>query len=346
MNKETKTSEIKTSDELIHTIKTRVDANQIQKLLEEKNFGYNQKQKNDFFNILMEEIINHPLDKHLFISSVFTNRFGFRSDYFYKKTIKLATEHSQEKLNYVLKYFFNDSLIVAYFRANQPQEYNFYTLDHTLSLSRVKDFLDNDFEHINKSYRYFLIANFCEKLIEKKQDKTIIFLLNNLLSNDNSKSYIDNQNTVNSLLVQACEHNNIEVVKYLLTSKNLTYHADIHYDNDIVLKLACQNGKLDIVSYLLTSEDLTEHADIYNDNCSAFKKAYNHKHMQLVNYLVYDYQLKKTQPIMDFFNRKFEGLDIDELQNLRKTFEQREIYIKLNNNLIQNDNVIVKRIKI
>jgi len=97
---------------------------------------------------------------------------------------------------------------------------------------------------------------------------------------------------LNDSFIDACEHGDLDKVKFLLNSPQLKKHADIQYEKNSGLHEAAKNGHLHIVQYLLTSPELKEHSDIYSRDNWVLTVACNGGHLELVKYLLTSPDLK------------------------------------------------------
>ena len=64
-----------------------------------------------------------------------------------------------------------------------------------------------------------------------------------------------NQEELNKQFINACQNDDLDIVKYLLTSSELTEHADIHAADDVGFVCACRYSNFEIVKYLVTSAE-------------------------------------------------------------------------------------------
>lgn len=105
--------------------------------------------------------------------------------------------------------------------------------------------------------------------------------------------------SLNSLLVYACQNNQIDMVNFVLTDKDIFKHADIHYENNIALNISCHNGNLELVKLLLA-----QCADIHNQEDSPFLNACKARTsdlkdnlMEVIKYLTTSPELKEHADI-------------------------------------------------
>ncbi len=97
---------------------------------------------------------------------------------------------------------------------------------------------------------------------------------------------------LNDSFIDACEHGDLDKVKFLLNSHQLRKHANIQCENNSGLHEAAKKGHLHIVQYLLTSPELKEHANIYSRDNWVLTVACNGGHLELVKYLLTSPNLK------------------------------------------------------
>lgn len=191
---------------------------------------------------------------------------------------------------------------------------------------------------------------------------------------DESDFYISCKNSsqkeLNAAFLKACEHGELNKVKYLLTSPELELHADIHCDNNWGLATACDSGHMNIVQYLLTSPDLKEHADIHahysyalNWACASekfeiarylltsseltehanvhlqsdilFKSACLGAKTKLLEFLIFEINIQRTDEINEHLRNKPN-------EEAEKMFRIRELNEKLNHELQPGENISKK----
>ena len=105
---------------------------------------------------------------------------------------------------------------------------------------------------------------------------------------------------------------------------------------------ACQNNDLDIVKYLLTSAELTEHADIHAKYDLGFRSACDRGHLEVVKYLIIDMNIEKTTHIEKYLN---ENKDNENVQQAIELFNTRDLHHQLKENIKDNKEK-VKKVKI
>ena len=76
----------------------------------------------------------------------------------------------------------------------------------------------------------------------------------------------------------------LPLVKYLLTDPSLPKHANIHAYEDSALRLSSYQGFLEMVEFLTSSAELKEHADIHARQDESYKNAYMRHHQSIVKY--------------------------------------------------------------
>ena len=151
-----------------------------------------------------------------------------------------------------------------------------------------------------------------------------------------------NQEKLNEQFIDACQNNDLDIVKYLLTSAELKKHANIHEEKDLGFRWACEKGHLEVVKYLLASDELTEHADIHSRNDLGFIWACRCGHLEVIKYLIIDMSIDKTTYIEKYLTEK---KDNKTAQQATELFNTRDLYQKLKENIKDNKEK-VKKMKI
>jgi len=145
---------------------------------------------------------------------------------------------------------------------------------------------------------------------------------------------LSNSNT--TALISACWNGNLEIVKYLLTAPEMDKLINIHMNNDDALANACSKEHLDVVKYLMESKDIKENAKF---NISIFKMLVNHKQSDMLQYFIIDLNIEKTEEIEKYLlespNKEVETL-----------FKARDLIKDLNNNLLHQENLKIKKNKL
>lgn len=117
----------------------------------------------------------------------------------------------------------------------------------------------------------------------------------------------------------------LNIVEYLLTSDRITEHADIHAGNDSALDGAVMNEDIEMMDFLLRSKKLKDHANIHVKNDLIFRKAVTKNKLVALKYLIVDYHINITEPIEKIIKSN---------QKIKKMFEMRDLYKKLNKNFL------------
>lgn len=118
----------------------------------------------------------------------------------------------------------------------------------------------------------------------------------------------------------------LNIVEYLLTSEKIEEHADIHSRQDNSLYGAVMNENIEMIDFLLTSKKIKEHADIHVKNDLIFRKAVSKNKLSSLKYLIVDFNIDITEPIEKIIKSN---------QQIKKMFEMRELYKKLNTNILE-----------
>ena len=95
----------------------------------------------------------------------------------------------------------------------------------------------------------------------------------------------------------------LDVVKLFLTDDIMMSRINPGDKDNLALKTACTNNKLPVIRYLLEGpcRDLV---NIHASEDYVFKVSVDMKNMEIINYLIFDYKIKITDDISDFFDRK------------------------------------------
>lgn len=117
----------------------------------------------------------------------------------------------------------------------------------------------------------------------------------------------------------------LNIVEYLLTSDRIKEHADIHACNENALDGAIMNEDIAMIDFLLKSKKLTDHANVHFKNDLFFRKAVQKNKMSSLKYLIVDYHIDITEPIEKIIKSN---------QKIKKMFEMRDLYKKLNTNML------------
>lgn len=156
----------------------------------------------------------------------------------------------------------------------------------------------------------------------------------------------DVNNPFENALIYAAWRGHQAVVKYLLTSQDLKEHANIHYvtnNHTNALMYACQGGHLEVIKYLLASEELKEHINI-NDRTKddkdvlvyANEPAYEKDCWKISYYLIMECDFKIKQTTLDWLKK-------NEKEDVLKMIEKRELYYKMNQDIVNKEIVSKKR---
>lgn len=122
-------------------------------------------------------------------------------------------------------------------------------------------------------------------------------------------------------LTNACLAKHEHVVRFLTQGKELTQHVSMNINKGALLKIAVLNHHTELIDYFLRNKKM----NLNQNNDEIFRAlmwdfAY---HKDMIIALILDYQLPKTQTIIDFLDEK--NVMVEQKQLVRQWFEQREL---------------------
>lgn len=131
-----------------------------------------------------------------------------------------------------------------------------------------KNYSLNVLEELQNAFKYNKTI-LVKEILNTKQ----VIEENNNNPHDNLITFNNKWIDLNSILIYACEHNHVEMVKLLLSDKDMVKHADIHFEDDLALNISCHKGHIELIKFLLEDSSLKEHADIHNQEDSPLLNA-------------------------------------------------------------------------
>jgi ankyrin repeat protein len=145
------------------------------------------------------------------------------------------------------------------------------------------------------------------------------------------------QRRLNDALINACELNDLERVKFLLTSNQLPIHAQINYkDSDGIdaIITASKNNHTRIVKYLLSSSDLQEHSNIHSADDLPLFFALIYSNNELLSFYIKDMNIERNENVekhlKQYMNAFIEKLLLaQELNNILTVCKEEKKLVKI-----------------
>lgn len=144
-------------------------------------------------------------------------------------------------------------------------------------------------------------------------------------------------------LSYACRENNFDIVKYLLTNKNTKPYIDIDQYQGEPLGFACYNGNLKTVKFLLESSQLEKHADITNGDYRAVTWAAQAGYVEIIEYLFNSAKIiQEGNHKIEIDGVFYEALENKSLEVIKFLLENENVTIKPD--FLSNESSLVRLI--
>lgn len=145
-------------------------------------------------------------------------------------------------------------------------------------------------------------------------------------------------------LMQACQYGHLPLVQFYLTSPKLKIHADHRAESDTALLRASQHGQYDVVRYLTSSPELSTHCSMNSQNKEAFVQACFGNHKEVIHYFIFNLQISYSPKLEKKLIKDLEDKEI--VENIKKLFEKRNFFRKIEKDMENNQEKSFSKIKI
>jgi hypothetical protein len=124
-------------------------------------------------------------------------------------------------------------------------------------------------------------------------------------------------------IVNACSGKHNEIVKFLLEGKELTKHVSVNVNRGALLRNAVERHNKELLNYLLDKKKKKINLEHYGDSIFISLMGNFSYHRDMIMSLIVDYELPRTQVIIDFLDEKNRG--VGEKKTVNEWFEKREL---------------------
>lgn len=171
-------------------------------------------------------------------------------------------------------------------------------------MAGLSEAIKKDFIHVidflfiyNDNYKNISISQY-EQLFQNACEKNQLDLVKYFLNSPFFKE-ISALLDYNSAFKKSIHTEINDVTRFLLTSPMTKSYIYIHFQNDYVLRCAFYEEKMELIHYLLTSPELKEHADIHANKDEIFRDLYTDKNYTMIEEIIFSYDFKNSDNISD-----------------------------------------------
>lgn len=124
-------------------------------------------------------------------------------------------------------------------------------------------------------------------------------------------------------VINACNGKHNDVVRFLLEGKELKSHVSVNVHRGALLSSSVRTHNTELLNYLLDKNNKKMNLNQNNDEIFKGLMTNYHAHKEMIMSLIIDYDLPKTQGIVDFLDEINRG--VVEKNQVNDWFEKREL---------------------